>query len=267
MSTAVGVVIPAKNRWQDTLECIQSLWQSSTPLQIIVVDGGSSDETVEAAKYLRNVVYLRDENKTTFSAMVNFGVNHAFYNLRLDSVLILNNDTVVQADAIALMSDNIYNGVGVVTPRINYYGTSNVWSAGGADRLRLGLTWHENIRSDDPGLSGPRSWGTGCAMLISKRCWRDVRGFDEKMPWYDSDVDFCFRARNRGYVVQYVNDAVIEHKIGSSSSSLWQYKEKIKGRLALIAKHVVWYERPLAVAGFLAQSLARYVRQFFAIPV
>ena len=48
---AVFVVIPVFNRVDTTLRCLDDLWSQTFPdLRIVVVDGGSTDDTVAASE-------------------------------------------------------------------------------------------------------------------------------------------------------------------------------------------------------------------------
>lgn len=45
------------------------------------------------------------------------------------------------------------------------------------------------------------AWVTGCCLLINRECLRDLGGLDEDFFLYYEDVDFCRRARARGWSV------------------------------------------------------------------
>jgi GT2 family glycosyltransferase len=44
-------------------------------------------------------------------------------------------------------------------------------------------------------------WVTGCCLLLRRECWQELDGFDEDFFLYYEDVDFCRRARDRGWSV------------------------------------------------------------------
>lgn len=260
----LGIVIPVRNGWEDTRECLESLYAQNFPVEIVLMDTGSTDGTVSCLNEFP-CIFRYKFHGANFSQAVNRGCNFLFSFKDIDRVLILNNDTLILDEALKEMSNcsNYYGSVGIVTPRINYYGSELVWSAGGAYNLDWGLTWHENIRVLKPEASNFVDWATGCAMLIHKKCWQEAGGFDEKLPWYDSDVDFCIRAREKSWLVWYTSQALIQHKIGRSSSSWWQVKEKLRGRFLLLKKHVSWWRLPLALLGFMMQALFRFIGSKF----
>lgn len=49
----------------------------------------------------------------------------------------------------------------------------------------------------------PIDWVTGCCLLIRRECWLELGGFDEDFFLYYEDVDFCRRAKGRGWSVWY----------------------------------------------------------------
>lgn len=257
----IGVVIPVRNGWADTKECLDSLYKSTAKIKVALIDGGSTDDTRYARHYRQDLIHLQVYRRLTFSQAANIGLRLLFDYDEIKHVLLLNNDTVVSRDALEVMVSQFFENIGIVTPRINYYDSRIVWSAGGSLKLSWGLTWHENIRNEQPGLSNFVDWATGCALMLSKECWQKVGTFDEKLPWYDSDVDLCLRAKQAGLTIWYTNRAVIEHKIGRSSPSWWQAKEKIRGRYLLLRKHLSWWRLPLALSGFLVQSAIRMTRR------
>jgi N-acetylglucosaminyl-diphospho-decaprenol L-rhamnosyltransferase len=49
----------------------------------------------------------------------------------------------------------------------------------------------------------PVDWATGCCLLIRRDCWEQLGGLDPDYFLYYEDVDFCRRARERGWLVGY----------------------------------------------------------------
>jgi len=83
--------------------------------------------------------------------------------------------------------------------------------------------------------------------------WEELGGFDESFfPLWFEDVDFCRRAKDRGYRLFYVPEARARHRGGHSISRLSVEKRRVywyRSLLRYSAKHF----RPLA---FRAVSLA-----------
>ncbi|MGW1026646.1 bifunctional polysaccharide deacetylase/glycosyltransferase family 2 protein [Streptomyces sp. NPDC002577] len=93
----VSVIVPAYNEKECIANTLHSLAQSTHPIEIIVVDDGSTDGTSEIAESLGlpNVRVIRQENAGKPAALNN-GVRNASY----DIVVMMDGDTVFEPDTV-----------------------------------------------------------------------------------------------------------------------------------------------------------------------
>ncbi|MFD3564764.1 bifunctional polysaccharide deacetylase/glycosyltransferase family 2 protein [Streptomyces sp. NPDC058686] len=93
----VSVIVPAYNEKECIANTLNSLAQSTHPIEIIVVDDGSTDGTKEIAESLGlpNVRVIRQENAGKPAALNN-GVHNASY----DIVVMMDGDTVFEPDTV-----------------------------------------------------------------------------------------------------------------------------------------------------------------------
>jgi cellulose synthase/poly-beta-1,6-N-acetylglucosamine synthase-like glycosyltransferase/peptidoglycan/xylan/chitin deacetylase (PgdA/CDA1 family) len=97
----VSVIVPAYNEKECIANTLESLARSTHPIEIIVVDDGSSDGTSEIARAaadrlgMYNVRVIRQENAGKPAALNN-GVRNAGY----DIVIMMDGDTVFEPDAV-----------------------------------------------------------------------------------------------------------------------------------------------------------------------
>ncbi|MFC9848337.1 bifunctional polysaccharide deacetylase/glycosyltransferase family 2 protein [Streptomyces sp. NPDC060223] len=93
----VTVIVPAYNEKECIANTLRSLAESTHPIEIIVVDDGSTDGTKEIAESLGmpNVRVIRQENAGKPAALNN-GVRNASY----DIVVMMDGDTVFEPDAV-----------------------------------------------------------------------------------------------------------------------------------------------------------------------
>ncbi|MFF2254033.1 glycosyltransferase [Streptomyces sp. NPDC058142] len=93
----VSVIVPAYNEKECIANTLNSLAQSTHPIEIIVVDDGSTDGTKEIAESLGlpNVRVIRQENAGKPAALNN-GVRNASY----DIVVMMDGDTVFEPDTV-----------------------------------------------------------------------------------------------------------------------------------------------------------------------
>ncbi|MFS8204888.1 bifunctional polysaccharide deacetylase/glycosyltransferase family 2 protein [Streptomyces sp. CWNU-52B] len=108
----VSVIVPAYNEKECIANTLKSLARSTHPIEIIVVDDGSTDGTKEIAEALGmpNVRVVRQENAGKPAALNN-GVRHARY----DIVVMMDGDTVFEADTVRQLVQPFADpGVGAV---------------------------------------------------------------------------------------------------------------------------------------------------------
>lgn len=90
-----------------------------------------------------------------------------------------------------------------------------------------GRSWLPTRRLEDLALEGawhhdrPRrvDWAVGAALLIRRQALLDVGGFDERGFMYVEDVEWCWRARRRGWEVRFEPAAVVRH-VGNASGAI-----------------------------------------------
>ncbi|MET8098232.1 glycosyltransferase [Streptomyces sp. NPDC005236] len=93
----VTVIVPAYNEKECIANTLKSLARSTHPIEIIVVDDGSDDDTSEIAESLGmpNVRVIRQENAGKPAAL-----NNGVRNARHDIVVMMDGDTVFEPDAV-----------------------------------------------------------------------------------------------------------------------------------------------------------------------
>ncbi|MGC5565644.1 bifunctional polysaccharide deacetylase/glycosyltransferase family 2 protein [Streptomyces sp. FR-108] len=108
----VSVIVPAYNEKECIANTLKSLARSTHPIEIIVVDDGSTDGTKEIAEALGmpNVRVVRQENAGKPAALNN-GVRHAGHDL----VVMMDGDTVFEPDTVRQLVQPFADpGVGAV---------------------------------------------------------------------------------------------------------------------------------------------------------
>lgn len=220
----VAVVILNYNNPHDTIECVNSLMRNSYEnFEVILIDNGSTDNSVEMLKTLkyRNLTFIRNEKNLGFAGGCNIGIRHALRS-GADYVLLLNNDTVVREDFLdSLMEQALkHPDAGVIGPKIYFYDESNkIWFAGGY------IDWkydgaHVGYGKPDAGeynAEKPVEFVTGCAMLVKREVLERVGLLDSSLFLYQEDVDFCIRVRKAGYKCIYIPYPHVWHKGGATT--------------------------------------------------
>lgn len=97
-------------------------------------------------------------------------------------------------------------------------------------------------------------WISGSAMLFPKPVWVDLSGFDERFFLYWEDADFCMRAKEIGYEVVMLPDAVTWHK-GSMSVG----KKNPEKTYYIVRNAKVFLQRHSALFGKMRLHLSSFV--------
>ncbi len=221
----LSIVIPAFNHVELTRECIKSI-REYTPgdYEIIVVDNGSTDGTAE---YLRDIdvhVITNAEN-LGFPRAANQGIREA----RGLYLCLLNNDVVLLEGWLEPLLESLDRDpeVGIAGPKqVNPERT--IWHAGTAfgdskssGYSRQPLHIYLGYPEDDPAVNVERCYPAmnfGCC-LIRAGLFDEVGLLDEEtfvFPGSYEDVDWCLRARKKGYLCVYRPDSKVVH-LGSQT--------------------------------------------------
>ncbi|GLZ46973.1 bi-functional transferase/deacetylase [Actinomycetospora sp. NBRC 106375] len=97
VTAPVSVIVPAYNEKENIAATVRSLVASEHPVEVLVVDDGSTDGTAEIveALRLRNVRVIRQENSGKPAAL-NAGIAHA----RHDLIVMIDGDTVLEPSTV-----------------------------------------------------------------------------------------------------------------------------------------------------------------------
>lgn len=217
--SAVGIVIPNWNGRAFLPVCLTSVFlQSIPPKDVIVVDNGSSDGSVE---WIRSAfpavrVIANDRNRG-FGAAVNEGIRAC----KTPFVFLLNNDTEMAKDCLERLLEAVkaYPDCGSFAPKMIDFFDRRLLDGVGDAMGRWGAGYRIGTGEIDDGrferfrpVFGPCAG----AALYQRTLFEDIGLFDEAFFAYLEDVDLNFRANAAGYRCLYVPTARVYH-MGSRS--------------------------------------------------
>lgn len=211
-----SIVILTYNQLAYTQKCIESIrkYTQSGTYEIIVVDNNSTDGTVPWLRRQKDLSAIYNQENAGFPRGCNQGIEAA----KGDSVLLLNNDTIVTANWLANLTKCLFGAddvgaVGAITNSCSNYQAIKV------DYQNL-EEMHEFARKHN--RSNPVMWEerlklVGFCMLIKKEVIDKIGLLDEIFtPGNFEDDDYSFRIRLAGYKLILCRDTFIHHFGGAS---------------------------------------------------
>lgn len=229
------IVIVSWNVSSLLADCLASIahQRGALPLEVIVVDSASHDDTVTMVRRdFAWVTLLAQGQNVGFARGNNIGMRHA----RGEYVLLLNPDTVVQPGALQRMAAYLDEqpGVGLLGPLLlNADGSIQSSRRRFPTRLTAFFesTWLEAwapaamlryFRALDlpEGVTVDVDWVTGAAMMVRGSVIAQVGGMDEAFFMYSEELDWCRRIKAAGWRVVYFPHAAIVHLEGRSSEQV-----------------------------------------------
>lgn len=218
----VSIIIPVYNHAAHTLACLRALaaHPPRVACEILVVDDGSSDETVEWMPAINGLRYEVRASNGGFIAACNDGVARS----RGRYVALLNNDTVPQPgwlDALLQTFERIPEA-GLVGAQLLYPDGRLQESGGVIFQDGSGWSYGRFESPEDPRYSALRDadYCSGAALMIPRALWDTLGGFDVRYaPAYyeDTDLAFAVRAHGRRVLVQPASRVV--HDEGTSNGT------------------------------------------------
>lgn len=218
----VSIVVPVHNKFPVTYYCLVALLfaYNKASFEVILVDDGSSDDTVDVLDYVDGIQYLRNETSQGFIRSCNRGASIA----KGQYIVMLNNDTeptVHWLDELIFTFES-FDKVGLAGSKLLYpdgklqEAGGIVWSSGNPWNYGRSGNPHE------PRFSYTRQadYLSGAAIMLTTALWKQVGGFSEEYcPAYFEDTDLAFKVRAAGYKTLFVPLSIVYHFEGISSGT------------------------------------------------
>jgi GT2 family glycosyltransferase len=252
------------------------LAQRDVPFEVMLVDNGSTDGSVELVRaQFPQVRLIALERNFGFVVANNIGMAQS----EAEYVVALNNDTVPESDWLAALVDAAASDprAAAVSSKMLFYGRPDLLDSAGIAADIAGHAWDAGAGTPDPGRDerAPREVFAACAgaalyrraaLVEASAAQGPGRGpFDEDFFNHAEDVDLCWRLRWLGYRCLYAPAARVLHVRSAADPESSPKKTFVQGRnkLWVVFKNypagvlalwlpVIWLYDTLAVARQLA---------------
>lgn len=196
----VSAIVLSYNRISEVLITVQKLKDLSAslpfPLQIVVVDNGSVDDTSVILKKEHADITLVTKQKNNGIA----GWNEGFKAAKYKYFLVLDDDSHIQSglsEAVEHLEKN--SGIGIL-----------------ALNVTTGPFITEGIWTNNEDLIG----FVGCGAIIRKEVYDKIGGFAEWLHVYGHEWEFGIRCLDEGYSIKYFANSNVDHRASNVNRSV-----------------------------------------------
>jgi GT2 family glycosyltransferase len=211
-----SVIIPNLNGFPHIIGCLESLRRTSEgPVEVIVVDNGSVDGSLEWLRTQKDVVLLEMGENVGAPAARNRGLEIA----EGETILFCDNDVVFTPHWRSLMMNHMeaWPDVGVVGPMSDY--VVGIQKVSEPPKENEGLNVYAGRFTAE--YRGQHQYAMRLilfCMLVRRSVIEKIGGFDQDFgQWGFEDDDFTLRATLAGYQLRVAKDCFIRH-IGSQTA-------------------------------------------------
>ena len=236
------IIIINYNTWQDTIECVNSIFNSTeNKYKIIIVDNKSENESLNNlnsyfikklgdeylliyadyinildSEYYKNkkLFLISSEDNLGFANGNNKGIRFALNDINCEYIWLLNNDTVIFPETLKDLLNEMKNDnhIGILgNAQMYYHNQSEIQAlAGGFNKKKIKFF---NIK--DSSVLKDRNiifFVYGASMFLRRKIFENVGLLNENYFLYYEEIDICERARKKNYKVKISESIKILHK-------------------------------------------------------
>ncbi len=255
----IDIIIVNWNSGSQLRACVDSIieYGSSLVSKLIVVDNNSNDGSDKSIEDLSEVLLIHANKNLGFAKACNLGARHA----KSEYLLFLNPDAMLYkgslAGALKVFESPENSDVGIV-------GIQLIDETGHISRTcaRFPSLWRFIVQISGlnkidvfrPMGVHMAEWShkenryvdqvMGAFFLVRQDLFEALSGFDERFFVYFEEVDFSFRARQKGWKSLYLADAQAFHAGGGTSRNVKATRlfYSLRSRLIYSFKHFIWYK-------------------------
>ena len=221
----IALLLPVFNKLNYTITCLSSLYDEIShnnlldSFRIILVDDGSTDGTGEYVKHhFPFVTVVKGDGNLWWSGGINKGAEHAINNLRVDYLLLWNNDITThnhyfvnllrllqKPDKSTIFGSKIYMN----------YENRTLWSMGGFIKPYIGKIGNIGYnKPDNHRFQQPLEvdWIPGMGTVIPVEVVHKIGYWDQvNFPQYHGDLEYTYRAKINGFKLIISPDLILSN--------------------------------------------------------
>lgn len=239
----VFVVIPNWNGADMLENCLNSLIAQTQKHQIIIVDNGSTDNSLDLINKYNDISLIKNSKNLGFTGGVNPGMQYALDNDAF-AIALFNNDAVADKRWLEVLCKELKNNpkIGIATPKIMLEDKIHLDSTGDFYSV-YGIPFPRGRNQEDKNQFDQKTQvfgASGGASLYRAAMLKQIGLMDDNFFAYYEDVDLSFRSQLAGWNVKYCPESVVYHGLSKTSSKMGDFTRyhSIKNFLIVYTKNM-----------------------------
>ena len=207
MNPTISIIVPSYNQGEYLEDCLESAYNQIMPaLEIIVVDDGSTDNSLEIANQYMFKEFPLIESPVRVISQVNKGLpsarNTGIMNAHGDYILPLDADDMLKENAIARITQEIVKtNADIVAPSFREFGKSD------RDIILAGFTMDElNVANR-----------IGYFSTIRRAALLEIGGYSPRMKFGWEDWHLWFDLFRRGKTIAILQEVLVMYRVKEKS--------------------------------------------------
>lgn len=210
---------------------------------IYVADNASTDSSIDFVKqHYPSIKIIKNKENGGYAK----GYNDALKNIKADIFALVNSDIEVTENWLEPIIEyfNLHENTAIIQPKIlNFKNKQYFEYAGAAGGFldKFGYPFcrgriFDTVEKDELQYEKTSDifWASGACFIVRSDVFYQLKGFDETYFAHQEEIDFCWRAKNFGYDIKFVPNAVVYHVGGATLSSYNPHKTFLNFRNSLM---------------------------------
>lgn len=263
MGKRIGIVILNYKKYEETLECVDSILQQTYKnYQIVIVENGSQNESLDILqnRYAKaeNITVLCSEQNVGFARGNNIGIKYAKQKLKCDDIFVINSDIIMPSGILEqyLLTDT--TGIGIISPTVYSLNQEEIFPSGNTNNMYkkffrtvfdilltsiLQISFIANLyrkvrprqsgRTENSNMGHTVEWKysvSGCAFVLTEHFFEYYTQMYPKTFLYWEEMNLLIYLQKAGLVSKVIKTDPLIHKEGRSTR---EKNEKVDMRKVL----------------------------------
>ncbi len=205
MKKKIAVVIVTFNGEIWIKKNLNSLFKTNYPIEIIIVDNASTDETIPIIKEYNAIELIQNKNNLGFGKANNIGIDLALKK-GADAIFLLNQDTWIFENTISNLAEVLFENpnLGIVSP-LHFSAEESILDE------NFNTYYNRFNKEEDSESLRIVPFVNAAAWLVSKECLSKTGYFDPIFNHYGEDRNYCERVKYHGFKIGVAKKAAICH--------------------------------------------------------